>query len=85
MVYVPEHLSPGPAYLGKSPSDEQDELDVMDADDDDEEVELSKEENAIKMALVDHAIMLKRCLTSFARSSNPILKKGFEDLYKRKF
>ncbi|KAL7623803.1 Deoxycytidine kinase 1 [Parahypoxylon ruwenzoriense] len=48
----------------------------------DDEVELDQQENAIKMALVDHAIMIKRCLTSFARSSNPILTKGYEDTHK---
>ncbi|OTA96349.1 hypothetical protein M434DRAFT_130373 [Hypoxylon sp. CO27-5] len=48
----------------------------------DEEPELDQQENAIKMALVDHAIMIKRCLTSFARSSNPVLLKGYEDSYK---
>ncbi|KAI1084665.1 hypothetical protein F5B20DRAFT_575987 [Whalleya microplaca] len=48
----------------------------------DEEPELDHQENAIKMALVDHAIMIKRCLASFARSSNPILLKGHEDLHK---
>ncbi|KAG4219503.1 hypothetical protein PC116_g32017 [Phytophthora cactorum] len=51
---------------------------------DDEEPELDQQENAIKMALVDHAIMIKRCLASFARSSNPVLLKGYEDSYKRK-
>ena len=67
---------------GDSDDDEDDDGND-DESEEDEEVELSQEENAIKMALVDHAIMLKRCLTSFARSSNPILKKGFEDLYPR--
>ncbi|RYP83862.1 hypothetical protein DL769_001284 [Monosporascus sp. CRB-8-3] len=61
-------------------SDEDDEDD--EDDEEDEEVELTQEENAVKMALVDHAIMLKRCLTSFAFSPNPILRKGYEDLYK---
>ncbi|KAI1453523.1 hypothetical protein F4805DRAFT_461709 [Annulohypoxylon moriforme] len=49
---------------------------------DDDEPELDQQENAIKMALVDHAIMIKRCLTSFSRSSNPVLLKGYEDSYK---
>ncbi len=59
--------------------------DVEDDDEgeEEEEAELDQEENAIKMALVDHAIMLKRCMAAFARSSNPILKKGYEDLYQR--
>lgn len=33
-------------------------------------VELSPIENALKIALVDHAIMIKRCLSMFAKSSN---------------
>ncbi|KAI1762555.1 hypothetical protein GGR53DRAFT_414782 [Hypoxylon sp. FL1150] len=50
--------------------------------DEEDEPELDQQDNAIKMALVDHAIMIKRCLTSFARSSNPILLKGYEESYK---
>ncbi|KAK3304666.1 uncharacterized protein B0T15DRAFT_250356 [Chaetomium strumarium] len=49
----------------------------------DEEVEvpeLDPQENAIKMALVDHAIMLKRCLATFAKSGNETLTKHLEDL-----
>lgn len=64
------------------------ELDALDSDDEDSddedaevEPELDEQENAIKMALVDHAIMLKRCLSSFARSTNPILRKAYQDLY----
>ncbi|CAJ2512045.1 Uu.00g076700.m01.CDS01 [Anthostomella pinea] len=50
-------------------------------DDEEEEPELDPQENAIKMALIDHAIMIKRCLASFARSSNPILTRGHQELY----
>ncbi|KAL2759794.1 hypothetical protein ACRALDRAFT_1074067 [Sodiomyces alcalophilus JCM 7366] len=46
----------------------------------DEEVELSPQDNAIWMALVDHAIMLKRCLATFSRSSNPSLNRVYEEL-----
>ncbi|KAI0556016.1 SH3 domain-containing protein [Xylaria curta] len=57
-------------------------LPVVDLEDIDEvEPELSKQENAIKIALVDHAIMIKRSLTSFSGSSNQILAKGYQDLY----
>ncbi|OTB04063.1 hypothetical protein M426DRAFT_11945 [Hypoxylon sp. CI-4A] len=49
---------------------------------DNEDPELDQQENAIKMALVDHAIMIKRCLANFARSSNPVLLKGYEDSYR---
>jgi len=49
---------------------------------DDEEVpELDPQENAIKMALVDHAIMLKRCLAMFARSGNEALMQQLDDLH----
>ncbi|KAK8086566.1 hypothetical protein PG994_001540 [Apiospora phragmitis] len=50
-------------------------------DEDEDEIELDAQETAIKMALMDHAIMIKRCLASFARSSNRILTKGYEDLH----
>ncbi|KAI1179699.1 SH3 domain-containing protein [Nemania sp. FL0916] len=59
-------------------------LPVVDLDDIDEvEPELSKQENSIRIALVDHAIMIKRALTSFSESSNQILVKGYQDLYPR--
>ncbi|ROV86899.1 hypothetical protein VMCG_10879 [Cytospora schulzeri] len=38
-----------------------------------QEPELDAQENAIKMALIDHALMIKRCLAMFSRSSNQIL------------
>jgi len=53
-------------------------------DDDEMEPELTEQENAIRIALIDHAIMIKRSLTSFSNSSNPILTKGYQDLYPRK-
>ncbi|GAP83641.2 putative sh3 domain-containing protein [Rosellinia necatrix] len=57
-------------------------LPVIDLEDIDEiEPELSRQENSIKIALVDHAIMIKRSLTNFSTSSNPILVKGYQDLY----
>ncbi|KAH8677577.1 hypothetical protein BX600DRAFT_408875 [Xylariales sp. PMI_506] len=59
-----------------------DEEDEDDEDEDEElEVELDPLETAIKMALVDHAIMIKRCLTNFSQSSNEILRRGYRDLY----
>ncbi|KAK4442243.1 putative dedicator of cytokinesis protein 1 [Podospora aff. communis PSN243] len=42
--------------------------------------ELEAQENAIKMALVDHAIMIKRCLGTFAKSGNDILTRHVEEL-----
>ncbi|KAH7347229.1 hypothetical protein B0T11DRAFT_140488 [Plectosphaerella cucumerina] len=47
---------------------------------DEEEIELSPMDNAIRMALVDHAIMVKRCLALFARSSNEALNRRQEEL-----
>lgn len=52
--------------------------------DDSEPIELDAQENAIKMALVDHAIMIKRCIASFSKSSNPILTKHVEAFQSRK-
>ncbi|KAI0136958.1 SH3 domain-containing protein [Xylariales sp. AK1849] len=49
--------------------------------DEDDEVELDQQETAIKMALVDHAIMIKRCLANFSQSPNQILSQGYRDLY----
>ncbi|KAI2642298.1 SH3 domain-containing protein [Xylaria nigripes] len=57
-------------------------LPVADPQDPDEaEPELDEQEHAIKAALIDHAIMIKRCLTSFSGSSNKILAQGYQDLY----
>ncbi|KAI0517322.1 SH3 domain-containing protein [Xylaria bambusicola] len=57
-------------------------LPVVDLEDPDEmKPELSNQENAIRTALIDHAIMIKRSLTSFVGSSNQILAKGYQDLY----
>jgi hypothetical protein len=54
---------------------------------DDENIEppeFDPQENAIRMALVDHAIMLKRCLATFAKSRNEILVRHLDDLQRRK-
>ncbi|KAL8377349.1 hypothetical protein RB595_008164 [Gaeumannomyces hyphopodioides] len=47
---------------------------------DEQPLALDPRENAIKMALVDHAIMLKRCLATFQKSSNEILNRHYADL-----
>jgi dedicator of cytokinesis protein 3 len=47
--------------------------------------ELDAQENAIKMALVDHAMMIKRCLAMAARSGDEVLKKNHADLSKCTF
>lgn len=60
-------------------------LPVVDLEDPDEvKPELSKQENAIRIALAEHAMMIKRSLASFSGSSNQILAKGYQDLYPRK-
>lgn len=47
-----------------------------------EPVELDAQENAIKMALIDHAIMIKRCLASFSKINSANLARHVEDLQK---
>ncbi|KAF4126329.1 dedicator of cytokinesis protein 3 [Geosmithia morbida] len=59
-----------------------------DEEEDDEEPDLDPLENAIKMALIDHAMVLKRCLAVLLRASNGLytehqteLQKYFETTY----
>ncbi|CAI4217156.1 unnamed protein product [Parascedosporium putredinis] len=49
-------------------------------DEADEEVELDPQDNAIKMALVDHAFVLRKCLATFSRSSIDALSRNHEEL-----
>lgn len=56
------------------------EPDEEDEDEDEDEAELEPQDTAIKMALVDHAIMIKRVLALFARSNNPVLSQKQEEL-----
>lgn len=51
---------------------------------DNEPIELDAQENAIRMALVDHAIMIKRCLATFSKLNIPGLNRHLEDLQKCK-
>jgi len=44
------------------------------------EAGLEPRDAAIKMALVDHAIMIKRCLAMFAHSNNEVLSHRHEEL-----
>lgn len=46
--------------------------------------DLSPQENAIKMALIDHAIMLKRCLATLSKTSNQHFANNYEDFYESK-
>ena len=63
------------------------EVDEEEDDDEEseEEIELSPEDSAIKMALVDHALMIKRCLAMFSRSSNELLTRRHEELKRCEF
>ncbi|CAK7206849.1 Deoxycytidine kinase 1 [Sporothrix eucalyptigena] len=66
---------------GQSGNDaEKDEDDELDEDDEDDTPELDPQENAIKMALVDHGMMIKRSLALLARSANESLSVHAEDL-----
>lgn len=64
------------------PDEEDEEED--DNDEDDEDGDLEPHDTAIKMALVDHAIMLKRVLALFGRSNNPLLTQKQAELSKCK-
>ena len=72
-------LIPG-SHGSQDPDATNEDMDM----DDSEPVELDPQENAIKMALIDHAIMIKRCLASFSKSSNPILTKHVEEFQRCK-
>lgn len=71
-------LVPGmtPRSRGTTPAD--------DSDLDDDEPEPDAQETAIKMALIDHAIMIKRCLATFSRSPHAVLVKHGEELQRCK-
>ncbi|KOS22603.1 Dedicator of cytokinesis protein 1 [Escovopsis weberi] len=46
-----------------------------------EEIELEPQDTAIKMSLVDHAMMIKRCLALFARSPIDKISRRHQELY----
>ncbi|KAK3387312.1 hypothetical protein B0H63DRAFT_541581 [Podospora didyma] len=69
-------LIPGMSSTGNQSPTKESEEDM----DEEEPVELDAQENAIKMALVDHAILIKRCLGTFAKSKNEFLARHVEDL-----
>jgi hypothetical protein len=74
-------LVPGMSRAGSSSPARHSLLDDEEA----EAPELDPQETAIKMALVDHAIMLKRCLATFVKSGNEILTRHVEDLQRCEF
>ena len=51
-----------------------------DEDEEPEEIELQPLENALRIALIDHAIMIKRCLAYFSKSSSQALKESRDEL-----
>lgn len=85
-VVVYRQLLPGAQSSNDASSHEGDEsLDELEEQlMNQEPPELDAQDNAIKMALIDHAIMIKRCLASFARSSNQILLRNHGDLQRCK-
>ncbi|KKY29632.1 putative sh3 domain-containing protein [Diaporthe ampelina] len=77
-------LVPGAQPTGDTASQAEDAADLEALEDQmlDQPPELDAQENAIKMALIDHAIMIKRCLATFAKSSNQILLSHHGDLHR---
>jgi hypothetical protein len=67
----------------KANEDDDEEEDGDDVADEDEP-ELSPENSAIKNALIDHAMMLKRCLSLFSRINNQVIAARQEDLHRCK-
>lgn len=69
----------------KPPRKDDEDSDADESDDDsDDDAVLDPKENAIKIALIDHAIMLKRVLANMAKSSNEILSRHHMDLQRCK-
>ncbi|KDN60659.1 putative SH3 domain-containing protein [Colletotrichum sublineola] len=66
--------------LPAAPSGGEEEEEEEEVEEEEGEVHLDPQDNAIKMALVDHAIMIKRCLATFSRSSNEVLNRRHEEL-----
>jgi dedicator of cytokinesis protein 3 len=61
-------------------------LPTLSAEEEETEVELNLDplENALKMALIDHAIMIKRCLAMSQKSPNPQLRSRYDELNQSK-
>lgn len=59
---------------------------ILEDEEDEEvfEIQLSPKQNALKMALIDHAIMIKGSLTMFSKSSNPQLESSYSELSRSK-
>lgn len=59
--------------------------DEDDEDDEEEEVEMDPLDNAIRMALVDHALVLRKCLATFAKSPIDALARNHDELHRCRF
>ncbi|KAK0634336.1 hypothetical protein B0T17DRAFT_502010 [Bombardia bombarda] len=76
-------LVPSMSSHGRNASSALDESGLEDEDEDELEApEIDAQETAIKMALVDHAILIKRCLATLMKSGKEILTQHVEDLQK---
>ncbi|KAG9257746.1 C2 domain in Dock180 and Zizimin proteins-domain-containing protein [Emericellopsis atlantica] len=71
---LPQPKRQAASDLGSEERDDDDDTE------DEEEVEAEPQDVALKMALVDHAIMIKRCLATFARSDKALLHHRHEEL-----
>lgn len=71
-------------YRKLLPEREAVDSDDEEEEDEEEEIELEPQDMAVKMALVDHAMMIKRCLALFARSDNELLSQRHEELLRCK-
>ncbi|TEY77328.1 hypothetical protein BOTCAL_0056g00370 [Botryotinia calthae] len=58
---------------------------IQSEDEEGEIVELGPIENALKIALIDHAIMIKRCLDMFAKSPNLLSQDDLQDYFEQTF
>ncbi|KAL5594014.1 uncharacterized protein BROUX77_007361 [Berkeleyomyces rouxiae] len=67
-------------YRQLVPTANSDVDDNSDEDDEDDELQLQPREIAIKMALMDHAVILRKCLLMFSRSTNKLLSRHADDL-----
>ncbi|SPO03290.1 related to dock180 protein [Cephalotrichum gorgonifer] len=55
---------------------------IPSAETEDDEAELDALDNSIKMALVDHAFIIRKCLATFAKSPIDTLSRNHEELYR---
>jgi hypothetical protein len=74
---LPQPKSQAASDLGSGGQEDDDEAQEEEYED---EVESDPQDVALRMALVDHAIMIKRCLATCARSDNALLLQRHEEL-----